>query len=185
MSGNSTQGKGPNDSDYTVESMPTTEAGFVAMRDRMATDPHGAAVCFAVALILYADNKELGTVALCRMIDRQWLDNSGEVPTLRGMDRDKLERYVAKAPNAVHSLVRSATPDNGYEMGSAPYTIRIREQQGDVKADSAKIFVFSTGADTPRPLTMKKNDAGLWKIAEWSSLIVGVRKPVTADGDNY
>ncbi len=35
-----------------------------------------------------------------------------------------------------------------------------------------------TGAATPRPVTLKRNDRGVWKAYEWSSLLVGVRPPV-------
>ncbi|MGE0433024.1 MAG: hypothetical protein AB7K09_12445 [Planctomycetota bacterium] len=176
---------GATEQNHRLDAMPASEEEFVALRDRMATTPQGAAVCFAVALIIYAENADLGAVAIARMLDRDQLDNSGDVPMLRAMDTSKLHRYVADAPNAVRSLLTSATPANSYEIGTGPWTLRTREQRGDVRGDTAKIFVFSTGADTPRPVSMKKNSAGLWKVTEWSSLVVAVRKPATTTTDNY
>lgn len=37
----------------------------------------------------------------------------------------------------------------------------------------ARIF----GADRPRPVLLRKDDAGNWRVHEWNSLLVGVRPP--------
>lgn len=47
----------------------------------------------------------------------------------------------------------------------------------------AKLFLACGGADTPRPVELRKNASGQWKITSWSSLQVGVRKPAKAAGD--
>ncbi len=39
------------------------------------------------------------------------------------------------------------------------------------------MYLWSTGADTPRPIALERNDKGLWKAFEWSSLEVDVRPP--------
>ncbi|WP_167882958.1 DUF6935 domain-containing protein [Leptospira barantonii] len=36
-----------------------------------------------------------------------------------------------------------------------------------------------SGADTPRPVTLKKNAKGVWKAREFSSLLVGIKKPAS------
>jgi hypothetical protein len=51
------------------------------------------------------------------------------------------------------------------------------------QAGQAKLFVASGGADTPRPVTLARNNAGLWKVVNFSSLTVGVRPPATEAGD--
>jgi hypothetical protein len=64
--------------------------------------------------------------------------------------------------------------------------VRVRDQQvpGETVGDTAKRFVHSSGADSPRPLTLRKNNRGLYKVTSWSSLQVGVRPPVeTVDDD--
>ena len=50
--------------------------------------------------------------------------------------------------------------------------------------ERAKLFVFSSGADSPRPVTVKKNNRGLWKATSYSSLDVGVRPPIVIVDDD-
>lgn len=68
---------------------------------------------------------------------------------------------------------------------SAPFKIKLLEQTGDKsnndKARSGdglvKLFLYSSGADSPRPIQLSRNDKGLWKAYSWSSLESGVRPP--------
>ena len=53
----------------------------------------------------------------------------------------------------------------------------IMPQQGQ-----AKLFVACGGADTPRPIQLARNNAGQWKVVNFSSLTVGVKpRPSVAD----
>ena len=56
--------------------------------------------------------------------------------------------------------------------------------QLEVQAERAKVFVWSSGADSPRPLTLIKNNRGLWKATNWSSLTVGIRPPAAPLDDD-
>ena len=47
----------------------------------------------------------------------------------------------------------------------------------------AKFFVHSGGADNPRPVTLARNSAGLWKVVNFSSMTTGVRPPASEAGD--
>ena len=53
-----------------------------------------------------------------------------------------------------------------------------------VGEDTAKMFVWSTGADSPRPVHLVKNNRGVWKAKNWNSLSVGVRAPVQVVDDD-
>ncbi len=55
---------------------------------------------------------------------------------------------------------------------------------GNRETGQYKVFVACSGAELPRPVTLKKNDQGLWKASEWSSLLVGVMPPMTTPGDD-
>ena len=54
---------------------------------------------------------------------------------------------------------------------------------GDASEGRLKVFVASSGAASPRPVTLQRNNRGLWKAVEWSSLTLGVAAPSSEDED--
>ena len=46
------------------------------------------------------------------------------------------------------------------------------------------VFARGYAAASPRPVTLKVNDKGIWKASEWSSLIVGVQPPAKTETDD-
>ena len=85
-----------------------------------------------------------------------------------------------------HSYVLGTSHEQGYALPpSGPYQIMIDStnpyQPG---AGMKKLFISCSGADSPRPITLKVNDKGLWKAHEWSSLQLGMRAPVVHKSDD-
>jgi hypothetical protein len=83
------------------------------------------------------------------------------------------------------SYVSGTEPANGYSVGSPPYEVQCvrNPHSGDPASGRCKVFVVSSGADSPRPVTLAVNDSGIWKAIEWSSLLVGVRSPIQGTHD--
>ena len=78
-------------------------------------------------------------------------------------------------------LTLGTSPDNGYTLPEPPYTLEItRNPYSEINENTVKVFVLSSGADSPRPVTLKQNSRGIWKVSV-ESLILGIREPVTAD----
>ena len=77
------------------------------------------------------------------------------------------------------SLVIGATPENGYRVDMDNIKINVRD--GNSKSsDGEKWFVVSSGADTPRPVHVKKSSkSGLYFIYNFSSLHVDVKPAIT------
>ena len=48
---------------------------------------------------------------------------------------------------------------------------------GDPAHGTVKLFVECSGADSPRPVTLKRDPDGRWAPVEWSSLLSGIRPP--------
>ena len=44
------------------------------------------------------------------------------------------------------------------------------------KDTDVSLYAFTTSGNFPRPLTLKKNNRGIWKVTNVSSLFVGVSK---------
>ncbi len=169
-----------------VPGLPSTVEELVALRDRIATTPEGGGVIMVLSLLAYAQDPALGTKFLTVAIEaKQLADGSdgykGKQPSRMALQcfRDR----IGRAPHIARSYVQGTSPADGYALPPAPWTIAGREQPGDVQPDRVKTFVRSSGADSPRPVLLLKNDKGLWKANSWSSLEVGVRAPAGPSDD--
>jgi hypothetical protein len=97
-----------------------------------------------------------------------------------GADRDRAARLLAPNTHVARSYVAGAVPGNGYAFDEGAIVVKFRPQAkmaGSVASGERKVFVWSGGADTARPVTLRCNAKGFWKVAEFSSLTVGVRPP--------
>ncbi len=180
--------------DVKIENLPATADEFVAMRDRLAKTPEGGAAMFVVALLKYAEDQNVGTDFLTISIDGKWLmdDKNGYKgkSVLRLYMQNLRERIVEK-PYVARSYVQGTSPENEYVLPDYPITIKVFDQTVDAdinkanaeKGGAVKYFVHSTGADSPRPIQLKKNNRGLWKAYDWGSLLLGVRPPVKKTDD--
>ena len=67
-------------------------------------------------------------------------------------------------------------------MGSLAYKMEFSRNRYTEQSNGAmRIFIKCNGAASPRPITLKQNDKGIWKVSEFSSLFVGVAKPASKD----
>lgn len=174
-----------------IKALPKTIAEFVALRDQLATEPLGAAAVFVVAGILYSRDEALGLQALTVAIDMKWLVQDpngykGYAPSKPEQQRFKDRWSKGRSLDYVpRSYVHGTSPANEYKLPSSGLEIKLREQTNSKESDSRwKLFVHSTGADSPRPIQLVKNDKGIWKAFEWSSLTSGVRAPAKAVSDD-
>lgn len=175
------------DSEVRIDKVPTTTQEFVELRNRIATTPHGGAAIMVLAILAYSENQKTGQDFLTIAIDGAYLTDKadgyqGKAPLARYMQNFKMR--IADRPYVARSYIQGTSPDNGYTIGPLPLVIKIKQQSNDVNDSAARLFIYSTGADTPRPLRLKKNDKGLWKASEWSSLELGVRPPKKVVNDD-
>ncbi len=175
--------------DQTVEipALPTTIEEFVALRNDLATTPHGGVAVYMVALVLYSNDVDLGLKCLTVAMDASELSDGdaykGKSPSRMRL-RELKDRIGAK-PYIARSYFLGTSPENTYELPSGSLSVKIRHQAIDVITDErAKLFVYSTGADSPRPAIVQKNNRGLWKAKGYNSLDVGVRPPVVIVDDD-
>ena len=168
------------------EKMPTTVEEFVKLRNEIATTPEGGATMFIIALKLQNDNPEVGKQCLVIAADRSRLQQGS---TYKGFqlfvpDNNSIKRQLLQYPYVVNSYYKGATPENGYTAKS-PYILNFSSNaySGSIEKGDFKVFVKCYGADSPRPIRMIKNNKGYWKAKEWSSMVMGIRKPVVEVDD--
>lgn len=167
-----------------IESMPDSVESFVAMRNKLAVTPEGGAVMFAVALIKFSEGDPLGIPFLTLAIDQSRLSDGGfGVEGRQPTDlRDFRDRNGAK-PWIASSMIQGTSPAKKYALPALPWTVNVvrSDAAGD---DDAKVFIQTSGADSPKPLRLLRNDKGIWKAAEWSSFQGNCRPPEEKKVDN-
>lgn len=169
----------------TVQSMPGDVDEFLALRDQLSSTPEGGAAVFLVAVMAYVENIELGEQFLTIALDQ---NNLSKGKAYKGYSPSSSLQYHLKRiqgmPYLARSYVAGTSPSNGYNA-SAPYRFDFsRNRYSKEKEDRIKVFVACSGADTPRPITMQKNNRGVWKAYNASSIFVGIRKPAGGDDDD-
>ncbi len=161
-----------------VAALPESLVDFVALRDAVARTPQGGAAMMVVALLLYVADEALGGQCLAATVHRERLrqgPDGFEGWQLDPQDLQLVELQVRKQPYLPLSYVRQATPQNGYALPAPPYEVECAANV-DSEGGSTKVLVGCSGA-TARTVTVKKDEQGLWKMSEWSSLLVGIRNP--------
>lgn len=172
-----------------VPQFPGSIEEYVALRDELARTPQGGAVMMIVALNIYAADPELGWPCLTIAIDRGLLQEGAGgykgweiiVP-----ERRRIASQIKGREYLPRSYVLGASPENGYRLSSPPYRFQVSDNpySGSIESGSYKVFVSCSGAASPRPVLLKRNDQGLWKAYEWSSLLLGVMKPTSSQVDD-
>jgi hypothetical protein len=171
------------------DQLPKSIDAFVALRNEAAVTPQGGAAMMVVALLVYAEDEELGKQCLTVAVDRGRLSEGSKGYKgwqLSNRELQFLHRQLEGKTYLPRSYVAGTTPEGGYQLTDPPYRIECTDNQysGDIASGTYKVFVACSGAATPRPVTVKVNDKGIWKALEWSSLVVGIQPPAKQISDD-
>lgn len=175
--------------DVKVDSIPSNVDEFVKLRDSISTTPQGGAAAFLVALKMYADNPSEGIKAIIVALDQSRLSKGNGKNNYKGYQVGGSETFllgqIDKGKHIPNTYFDSSSPENGYTV-SAPYTMQFfsGKYSGDPATGKTKVFVQCSGADSRRPISVAKNDKGIWKVTEFSSVVVGVKKPASTTSDD-
>ncbi|MDP3278960.1 MAG: hypothetical protein Q8Q09_27455 [Deltaproteobacteria bacterium] len=173
----------PHEHAVVLSHIPSNIEPFLTQRDALSVSPQGAAASFVAALNAYVRDPRNTLPLITVSLDASLLDDDpaaykGRRPRM-AIIQTLRERLAAK-PYIAASYLQNTSPLSSYALPEAPYLVAVRVAKDAIQGDRAKVFVHSTGSDSPRPLSLKRNDKGLWKVTEWSSLEVGIRPPASA-----
>ena len=146
---------------------------FIDEQNDVATTPQGGALMFVQALIEYSKGTELGNEMMTNAIFEDDLVNS----KLSAMDRYRLYRvkeFMAR------SYIDGTSPDDCYAIPDEDQVrLAFRDQDkyvGSIASGRYKVFVYTGDTTlTARPLTLKRNRDGIWKVVEFSTLTLPVQ----------
>ncbi|MBN1253512.1 MAG: hypothetical protein JXR51_03165 [Bacteroidales bacterium] len=168
----------------TISSVPGTVEEFITLRNQQATTPEGGAALFMLALKIYNDYPELGQQCLVLSVDKNllWEGDVYKGYSLSKSDISLIDRQFAGNNKIADAYIKGGNPENSYSV-KLPYVYEFTNNaySGDKSHGEFKVFVKCYGADSPRPINMRKNDKGIWKAASWSSILVGVKVPPASD----
>jgi hypothetical protein len=168
----------------TIEKMPETTEEFLALRAKLASAPEGGASLVILALIMYSQDQELGEKCLIMAVDARTLieGDADNDFSLSPKDQNLIEQKLGKQGKkkyVMNSYVQGTSPAKGYELpqGSLVFKYSFNEYSGDPAKGRFKLFVECSGATSPRPITMTRDQAGIWKAYSWQSLLVDIKPP--------
>ncbi len=158
----------------TLESMPTTLEQVMDLELSNLEDPCDVAVLTLIALNTYRVNKEEGK----KMLD--FLNGPEPVSVFDCQFID--DRFMDGKDYVIDSYIDKTTPENGYSY-SLPCTVTIIEQSDSYAQENyAKLFIVSSGADAPRPITLRyKPSTKQWFLWDFKLLLAEVVKPSKLD----
>jgi len=150
-----------------IDTEPQNIEEFLELRSNIAQSPEGGAAMFILALYIYEKDATFGKKCITAMIDKSRLSSGdwykGYGPT--SSDKRLLVEQINRYPYLPNSYFEGSTPENEYETG-LPFTIKsqINPYSGDLGNKKYKLFVFCSGANSPRPITLRQNNKGIFKL---------------------
>lgn len=169
------------DQETVIGEVPTSAEEFLALRNNLAKTPEGGAACFVAALLAFSKSKDVGMQCLTLGIDRgsviQGDVYKGYAPSGSVMYHINRISGYDMWPYLGYAYIKGALAKNNYQV-SPPLTIVSYRQKnsGTDASGQVKVFVRNDGF-RPRPITLKRNDKGIWKAYEFSSLLLNVNPP--------
>lgn len=147
----------------------------------VASDPHAVVRLLVEGMLLLEHDATAAEHLLATVLAKNQVDATGT----KVADREMIRRLVTRADIA-RSLAGGTAANNYTPEGGIVFDAEYSKAQQGVdypEAGHAKLFVACGGADRPRPVELKKNSSGQWKVVNWSSLTVGVQVRASAAGD--
>jgi len=171
-----------------INNIPANIDDFITLRDKIAITPQGGAALFIIALKIYQSDKTLGSQCLVIGTDKALLRenaNGYKGFSLLNTDIDLINKQLSKQTYLLNSYIKGANPTNNYQV-TLPYTFEFSTNpySGDIESGLLKLYIKCSGADSDRPFTVRKNDKGIWKATNWSSILVGIKKTAAEKTDD-
>ncbi|MDD6645708.1 MAG: hypothetical protein PUE67_06590 [Oscillospiraceae bacterium] len=170
--GSAVQSLGNKKETFTFSALPESLAEMQQLPEASLDSPFKTAALTVCALCAYGADKGIGTEML------NWL--RGPRP-LSGMDISFLnDRFRDGKTYVPFSYFAGATPDNDYTP-SQPFTVTVESNSVSASEEGyMKLFISSGGADSPRPIQLRRKGDGRWFLWE-QYLMSDIRTPKSAD----
>lgn len=154
------------------ESLPNNVEEFKRLSAYDLSKEYNTAALFIVALSQYNKNQTTAIEMINLLKGPKPLDDYDMGFLKRRMEGKK--EYLA------NSYFLGSSPSNNYTP-KKPYSVRVSyNKYSYAEANYVKVFITSSGADSPRPITLRKK-GNKWYLWEYSSILLGIRKSKEQD----
>ena len=165
------------------KSMITNFDKFKAAWEKEANDPYDAIFYYLIAALNIERDPKLADAMMTVVVSKRDSMDSSSSPS--GLKLGKTSAYYIGQFQEDKNIARSYVgadwkEDYTFDKNNLTMTVT-RDDEVDEK--TRKIFIHSGGADSARPVTVKRNKHGQWKLTNYGSLCVGVRKPASEVDD--
>ena len=169
--------------DTVIPAIPESAEQFVEMRNQLATTPEGGAACFVASLLAFSKSKDVGMQCFTIAIDQRNLIQGnvykGYAPGGSVMYHINRISGYNLWPYLGYAYIKGAKASENYAV-SGPLAIETYRQKNSGSDSSGRVKVFvNTDGFRARPITLQRNDKGLWKAYEFSSLMLNVNPPAS------
>lgn len=156
---------------FVFRTLPSTAAELTAMPEFDLSDPFSTAALTVAVLCRYESDRD-ATAEMLNVLKGPRPLTPYEIQFLR----DRLGGKGYKP----YSFFEGSSPANNYTP-SQPYTIRIFDGPYSYQNEGyAKLFVRSSGADSPRQIDLRRKGDGRWFLWE-QFLLSDIRTPAAED----
>ena len=157
---------------FTFASIPTSVAQLQALPEATLTDAFATTALSVLALCNFENNKD----ATFEMID--FLNGPEDV---NPYTKQFITEHLGGQQYKVMSYFAGATVENNYTP-TVPYTITVSSTPYSFDNENwATLYVQSAGADSPRPMKLrKKPSTGQWFLSE-IQILADIRTPAASD----
>ena len=170
--------------DFEAQALPSSVDEFLAMRAEFMKGKdewqkaYGGASLFLYALMVRTQDEALGDQLVVLALDKY---NLADGDVYKGKDWNKAASFYLddqlKGKNHIpRAHAKGTKQSDGYELDmSKPVTLVYRRQIKAVPnpgSGDAKVFACTSGAPTCRPIQLKRNTKGIWKVPSrpsWST----------------
>jgi hypothetical protein len=163
--------------------MITSFKKFQAAWEKDADNPHDSIMYYIIAALNIEKDPDLADAMMTVVVSKRQTLESSKSPS--GYKLRKTAKYYIGQFKEDKNIARSymgADWKNDYKFSKSNMVMTVTKDQ-KVDDKTRKIFIHSGGADSARPVTIKRNKHGQWKLTSYGSLCVGVRKPASEVDD--
>lgn len=165
-----------------IQKIPTTVEEFISFRDANANSPGGGAAVYILALMTFSKNNQLGMQCLTIALDQSNVVNgdvykgkkpgNGIMYHVNRMNGYKRWSYLGFA------YTEGALASNNYNTDKSSFKVvsTTNKYSGSEEDGQVKVFIEVDGF-MKRPIILKRNDSGVWKALNVSSMFLDLKKP--------
>ena len=162
----------------TFNRLPHSLGKFLELRNQVAHTPQGAAAMMVVAINIYKQYPIEGMKCLTANSTSPLVapaaNTAGSYEGYVMSNTSELQRKLKDYPHLPNVYFSGASPDNQYTPDGPPFTMNLASnlysyQSSTDGSTRIKIFISTLGADSPRPVVVRKI-GDLYLVTEYSSL---------------